>query len=178
MVRLRAFLKCFDNAKKQSFNSNMVRLRGNMILQLVNIDHRFNSNMVRLREKLTWAGWIEIWFQFQYGAIKSAKPGTQSTGGKSFNSNMVRLRAPELWIYLMSNIVFQFQYGAIKSQLAHYYLKQLYSFNSNMVRLRASVTASVAAGTMFQFQYGAIKRFQLYMRINRGKWVSIPIWCD
>ena len=71
MVRLKD-LKQYDGYDaKTSFNSNMVRLKVNLISQDYILIDRFNSNMVRLKAgRLPFCCAVYVWFQFQYGAIK------------------------------------------------------------------------------------------------------------
>gem|GEM_PF-3992898 len=66
--RLKAELKAVQD---QHFNSNMVRLKGNLSICRNNDQEYFNSNMVRLKESSI-----------------TGKPMDE----KNFNSNMVRLK--------------------------------------------------------------------------------------
>ena len=78
-------------------------------------------------------------FQFQYGAIKSAKSVQKALTGENFNSNMVRLKVGRGLGRTYQLYRFQFQYGAIKSRKTGDYESLMrQDFNSNMVRLKGA----------------------------------------
>ena len=101
-----------------------------------------------------------MWFQFQYGAIKTNEELREVLKKASFNSNMVRLRhsssedlcckrkfqfqygAIKTGQQSVGGLLppkFQFQYGAIKTPAPRPRHECHLSFNSNMVRLRHNI---------------------------------------
>ncbi len=97
-----------------SFNSKLVRLKGNNDTDLRYCYIRFNSKLVRLKanQQALVEYWIEM-FQFQTGAIKSCPLQSLCLWGRGFNSKLVRLKAPPVPI-VPDQSEFQFQTGAIK----------------------------------------------------------------
>ena len=139
-----------------SFNSNMVRLKVQLLVAAFELHLRFNSNMVRLKEE---------------------SPGVHVRTAQSFNSNMVRLKVPVHRQYC-EPFLFQFQYGTIKgqhlpdcSQRSHQFQFQ-YGTIKGRILLPLSMTFA-----KFQFQYGTIKGTQLGTDPH-AIFVSIPIWYD
>ena len=181
MVRLKVLFEISIHPLSMNFNSNMVRLKGN-IMEIIAASHSK--------------------FQFQYGSIKREVEVPEITDYLNFNSNMVRLKVRFFTpfcsnrSYFNSNMVrlkvwnpyrppvvpwwFQFQYGSIKRsseailtnhlstfQFQYGSIKRLSyrtrliprpHFNSNMVRLKAYLVGlRHRLQLLFQFQYGSIK---------------------
>ncbi len=98
-----------------SFNSNMVRLRGEYSMFVSgHILFQFQYGAIKSNKFFYTAFNVPSAFQFQYGAIKSILFSTLIQSSLRFNSNMVRLRE--------------------KGEFTIQKINQ--RFNSNMVRLR------------------------------------------
>ena len=81
------------SATTARFNSNLVRLSGEVLADSFLVTNSFNSNLVRLSAVRGHCNKLQKKFQFQSGAIKRHAFTVLCVVIESFNSNLVRLSA-------------------------------------------------------------------------------------
>ena len=104
---------------RSCFNSKLVRLKDDKLVEQEATETGFNSKLVRLKGEAQQAFRPDtISFQFQTGAIKSVdSEDILYIRRMSFNSKLVRLKVKYKVRSHMDVDMFQFQTGAIKSAM-------------------------------------------------------------
>ena len=88
------------------FNSNSVRLKATWLRTNRTRKDCFNSNSVRLKVQIPYRfHYLNIWFQFQFGTIKSPAIAKACQSRRCFNSNSVRLKGLPMRVSSLSSAV-------------------------------------------------------------------------
>ena len=163
-----------------SFDSKLVRLKGDLNERPELVLVSFDSKLVRLKAfGLTFNRNVKTVFRFQTGSIKSGLVLDISHFlPPCFDSKLVRLKGSIGSIKSAATSWFRFQTGSIKSLHNNKRFKLGNSFDSKLVRLKVSaIPIESRSRAQFRFQTGSIKS-QIVLLIWTGTEVSIPNWFD